>query len=275
MLPICCPAEAYSALEKAMPAMESDDGLVLALSAVENLYSQKAEADSVDGLIQKIVDTVRSRCRSGHLPALLAHLDQLLFDDMLLKPCADRYTQGITYVQLRLSSLLSDHAPILTTKTQPKPRTISSRLLSVVYLIVLHRLGIKARAVIPVDHTDTTFITCDDAGGAFVLDPSTGTRVDLENEAMFVENWRLVITILQQALRAAGNAGAYELCAAALEMEMIICPKHIQLQRDLGLCLARVGMSKPAHRFLESYLADAGEDPQRQELEQLIQVLKA
>jgi regulator of sirC expression with transglutaminase-like and TPR domain len=62
--------------------------------------------------------------------------------------------------------------------------------------------------------------------------------------------------------------------AAILELEMIRWPQEEQLQRDLGLVLARRGLSGPACSWLETYLQNNPDDPQSGELKQLLQVLK-
>ena len=47
-----------------------------------------------------------------------------------------------------------------------------------------------------------------------------------------------------------------------------------QLQRDLALVLARCGLSQPASMWLDRYLKNNPDDPQRNELTQLLDVLK-
>jgi regulator of sirC expression with transglutaminase-like and TPR domain len=60
-----------------------------------------------------------------------------------------------------------------------------------------------------------------------------------------------------------------------LEMEMLLWPEQNQLQRDLGLVLARCGKTGPASQMLDSYLRSNPDDPQREDLEQLKNVLLA
>jgi regulator of sirC expression with transglutaminase-like and TPR domain len=56
-------------------------------------------------------------------------------------------------------------------------------------------------------------------------------------------------------------------------MEMLLWPEQNQLQRDLGLVLARCGMTEPASKWLDTYLRNNPDDPQRDDLEQLRNVL--
>jgi regulator of sirC expression with transglutaminase-like and TPR domain len=58
-----------------------------------------------------------------------------------------------------------------------------------------------------------------------------------------------------------------------LEMEMLLWPRQDHLQRDLALVLARLGMSKPAGKWLENYLRNNPDDPQKVDLEQLLMSL--
>jgi regulator of sirC expression with transglutaminase-like and TPR domain len=63
--------------------------------------------------------------------------------------------------------------------------------------------------------------------------------------------------------------------AAVLEMEMLLWPKQGHLQRDLALVLARIGMARPASMWLDSYLRNNPDDPQKTDLKQLLDVLSA
>jgi hypothetical protein len=74
-------------------------------------------------------------------------------------------------------------------------------------------------------------------------------------------------------LRTFGAAGHYADVAAVLEMEMILWPAQDHLQRDLALVLARIGLSKPASVWLDNYLKNNPDDPQKPDLQQLLEVL--
>ena len=58
--------------------------------------------------------------------------------------------------------------------------------------------------------------------------------------------------------------------AALLELQMQLWPKQTQLQRDLALVLARIDMAKPASMWLDSYLRSNPNDPEREELTDLL-----
>src|SRR5205823_11717951 len=60
--------------------------------------------------------------------------------------------------------------------------------------------------------------------------------------------------MLQNLLNIFGSSGAYADVAAMLEMEILLWPDQLRLQRDLALVLARLGMTEPASKWLDSYL---------------------
>jgi regulator of sirC expression with transglutaminase-like and TPR domain len=79
--------------------------------------------------------------------------------------------------------------------------------------------------------------------------------------------------VLQNLLNVFGSAGHYADVAAVLEMEMLLWPEQSHLQRDLGLVLARCGMSRSASIWLDRYLQTNPDDPQKSQIEELLQVL--
>jgi regulator of sirC expression with transglutaminase-like and TPR domain len=79
--------------------------------------------------------------------------------------------------------------------------------------------------------------------------------------------------MLQNLLHIFGGNGHYSDVAAMLEMEMLLWPQQAHLQRDLALVLARIGLSQPASMWLDKYLKDNPDDPQKSDLIQLLEVL--
>jgi regulator of sirC expression with transglutaminase-like and TPR domain len=129
-------------------------------------------------------------------------------------------------------------------------------------------------------------------GTLMLIDPFAGGRVVTQEEAhtklqeMFgpdvewtgellqpVTNRQWLTRMLQNLLRTFGAAGHYADVAAVLEMEMILWPAQDHLQRDLALVLARIGLSKPASVWLDNYLKNNPDDPQKPDLQQLLEVL--
>ncbi len=81
--------------------------------------------------------------------------------------------------------------------------------------------------------------------------------------------------MLQNLLNVFGEASRYADVAAILEMEMILWPEQSHLQRDLGLVLARCGLSVPATMWLDRYLQTNPDDPQTTQIRELMEVLGA
>ena len=81
--------------------------------------------------------------------------------------------------------------------------------------------------------------------------------------------------MLQNLLNIFGSNGQYRDVAAMLEMEILLWPDQTRLQRDLALVLARIGMSQPASAWLGMYLDSNPDDPQCDDLKQLLEVLTA
>ena len=69
--------------------------------------------------------------------------------------------------------------------------------------------------------------------------------------------------------------GRYGDVAAMLELEMLLWPEEVHLQRDLALVLARLDRPEPAAAWLDHYLKANPDDPQREDLEKLLSVMSA
>jgi len=79
--------------------------------------------------------------------------------------------------------------------------------------------------------------------------------------------------MLQNLLNVFGSTSHFADVAAVLEMEMLLWPEQNHLQRDLGLVLARCGLSRPASIWLDRYLQTNPDDPQKSQIKELLQVL--
>jgi regulator of sirC expression with transglutaminase-like and TPR domain len=161
--------------------------------------------------------------------------------------------------------------------------------LSLLYKVVAERLGLRAWGVGLPGH----FLIGMEIDGATVLvDPfSQGRLVTAEEaqarlEEMFgpevewsdellrpASNRHWLTRILQNLLNVFGSKNHFADVAAVLEMEMALWPDQQHLQRDLGLVLARCGLTQPASVWLDRYLQTNPDDPQKGQLEELLQVL--
>jgi len=131
-------------------------------------------------------------------------------------------------------------------------------------------------------------------GNRMLVDPFAGGRILTADEAQArmreifgdevewsedllrpASNRHWLTRMLQNLLNIFGSSGAYGDVAAMLEMEIVLWPEQLRLQRDLALVLARLGMAEPASKWLDNYLKHNPDDPQCGDLKQLLEVLSA
>jgi regulator of sirC expression with transglutaminase-like and TPR domain len=151
----------------------------------------------------------------------------------------------------------------------------------------VHGIGLPGHFVVAVESGDST-------GNAMLIDPfragqtvspeeaherlrdNFGPEVEWSDELLTpVSNLHWLTRMLQNLLHVFGAAGQYQNVAAMLEMEMLLWPDQTHLQRDLALVLARLDQAEAATVWLEHYLKSNPDDPQRQDLARLLDVLSA
>ncbi|HEX8914694.1 MAG TPA: transglutaminase-like domain-containing protein [Humisphaera sp.] len=274
--PICCSPDSFEQLARQLSSLNSPDALLLGAVAIARHQIRDADPAQVDEAIQQHANKVRSRVRStAQKQALLAHLHDYLFDELGFAGNRDDYYNPI-----------NSYLPAVLETKRGLPIT-----LSLVYKLVAERLGLRVWGVGLPGH----FVVGVQAEGEPVLvDAFNGGRLLSTEEAHekvkeihgpetpWTEEWLRPVSnrhwltrMLQNLLNVFGARSQYCDVAAVLEMEMLLWPDQSQLQRDLGLVLARCGMSGPASRWLETYLRNNPDDPQREDLEQLRNVLLA
>lgn len=274
-LPLCCAPEAFNLLARQVQAIESPDALVHGAVAISMHQMEGVQVAAVDALLQGYVDTIRSRVRGSQPQALMAHLHEVLFEDEKLTGNQDDYY-----------NTSNSYLPEVLRSKRGLPIT-----LSMIYKVVAERLGLRAWGVGLPGH-----FLCGveaDGGKIMLVDAFAGGRIITVDEAhqrmqemlgpdvewsdellQPVSNRHWLTRMLQNLLHTFGNAGHFADVAAVLEMEMLLWPKREQLQRDLALVLARCGLSQPASIWLDKYLKNNPDDPQKNELAQLLDVLK-
>jgi regulator of sirC expression with transglutaminase-like and TPR domain len=273
-LPLCCSPEAFKLFAQQVNAIESPDALIQGAIALSMHQLENVDPAKVDAQLQHYADTVRSRVRGPQPQALLAHLHEFLFEEEgLLGDTDDYYSTANSYLPA-----------VLQTK-RGMPIT-----LSLIYKVVAERLGLRAWGVglpghfmVGLEVEDTTMLidpftggrvlTVDEAHGR--MQEMLGPDVEWSDELLApVSNRHWLTRILQNLLHTFGNSGHFADVAAVLELEMLLWPDREQLQRDLALVLARCGLSQPASIWLDRYLRNNPDDPQKSELAQLLDVLK-
>ena len=273
-LPLCCSPESFNLLSRQVAGIEGPDALVHGAAAIAMHQMEGVELAAVDATLQGYVDTVRSRVRGSQPQAILAHLHDVLFDE-------EQFTGNQEDYYNTSNSYLPE---VLRTK---RGLPIS---LSLIYKVVAERLGLRAWGVgLPghflcgVDVEGKIMLVDSFSGGRIVtvdeaharMQEMLGPDVEWSDELLQpVSNKHWLTRVLQNLLHTFGNSGHFADVAAVLEMEMLLWPKREQLQRDLALVLARCGLSQPASIWLDKYLKNNPDDPQKNELSQLLDVLK-
>jgi len=274
-LPICCSPEAFRLLADQLPSINSPDALLQGSVAVSMHQLKSADTATVDQTIQSYADSIRNRVRGSQAQALLAHMHEYLFEELKFAGnTLDYYNTSNSYLPAVLETKLG--LPIT---------------LSLIYKGVAERLGFRTWGVGLPGH----FLCGLEVDGARMLvDPFAAGRILTPDEArdrmreIFgdeaewsedllkpASNRHWLTRMLQNLLNIFGSSGAYQDVAAMLEMEILLWPEQLRLQRDLALVLARLGMTEPASKWLDNYLKHNPDDPQCGDLKQLLEVLSA
>lgn len=280
-LPVCCTPGAFGLLSKTAGIVDSPAALLQGAVAIAMHEMDDVNPAAVEAQLKGYADTVRSRVRGRQPQALLAHLHYLLFEE-----------EGFTGNTQDYYASANSYVPAVLETKRGLPIT-----LSLIYRIVAEQLGFKAWGVglpghflVGIEARDG--VNSDEAPRTMLVDPFNGGRILTPDEAhdriqeMFgpeaewseemlrpASNRHWLTRILQNLLNVFGSANQFADVAAVLEMEMLLWPNHHHLQRDLGLVLARCGMSRPASMWLDRYLRSNPDDPQKSQLKELLQVL--
>ena len=272
-LPMCCAPRSFNLLSRLVESINSPDALLHGAVAIAMHQMEDVDVATVDATIQGYADTVRSRVRGRQQQAILAHLHEFLFEEQGFGGNTDNYY-----------SPENSYLPAVLETRQGLPIT-----LSLLYKVVSDRLGLRCWGVGLPGHF---LIGTEIDGAPILIDPFAKGRLVTNAEAhvrlqeMFgsevewssellrpASNRHWLTRILQNLLNVFGSTNHFADVAAILEMEMLLWPRQNHLQRDLGLVLARCGLSQPASIWLDRYLQTNPDDPQTSQLKELLQVL--
>lgn len=274
-LPLCCAPQAFQLFARQLPTINSPDAMLQCACAVAMHQNPKLKPSAVDNVIQQHTDTIRSRVRGDQPQALLAHLHDYLFEEQCFSGnTLDYHNPANSYLPSVLHTKLG--LPIT---------------LSMVYRMIAERLGFRSWGVGLPGHfmagieLDGKPLLVDTFAGGRILTPSEahdrmkqifGAEIEWSDTLLRPASNRHWLTrMLQNLLNLFGAAGQYENVAAMLEMEILLWPEQSRLQRDLALVLARIGLSRPASVWLEHYLDGNPDDPQTEDLRQLLEGMGA
>jgi regulator of sirC expression with transglutaminase-like and TPR domain len=273
-LPQCCSPEAFALLSRQAQCLDSPDALLGGAVAIALHQMEDVDLAAQDALIQKYADEVRRRVRGHQIQAILAHLHDVLFEEEgFAGNTEDYYNPSNSYL------------PAVLAGKRGLPIT-----LSLVYKMVAERLGLQAWGVglpghflVAVEDQPERILLMDAFAKGRILTIGEahqriqelfGPEMEWSDDMLRPATNRHWLTrILQNLLHIFGTNNRYADVAAVLEMEMLLWPNQDHLQRDLALVLARIGLSRPASHWLDSYLRKNPDDPQKTDLKQLLDVL--
>lgn len=271
--PLCASPRAYNLLARQIPTLNSPDALIQGAVAIAMHHMEDVDPAAVDATLQSYADTIRARVRGSQPQALMAHLHEFLFDEMGFQGNADDYYNPA-----------NSYLPAVLETRRGLPIT-----LSLLYKIVAERLGLRVWGIglpghflVGVEMDDSPMLIDPFAQGRELstdeahekLQEMFGAEVEWTPELLHPASNRHWLTrILQNLLNVYGSSNQFADVAAVLEMEMLLWPEQSHLQRDLGLVLARCGLSQPASIWLDRYLKTNPDDPQTSQIKELLGVL--
>lgn len=278
--PTCCCVDALRLMAQQVSIdpgasskpLDTDDGLIIATTAVAMHALPHTDVHDTIDQIARLAEAVETRLTTDNPQARLAHLHEVLFEEYgFCGNNGDYYNPRNSYLPSVLQSRRG--LPIA---------------MAMVYKLVAGKLGLRSWGVGLPGH----FLAGVDCHGPMLIDCFNGGRIiDRDDavklvrdtagpEAEFddtmlrpVTHRHWVTRLIQNLLQIHSSAGNYTDVAAMLEFELVLWPDQLHLQRDLGLVLARIGQPRPAAKWLGGYLAAKPEDPQRGDLEELLNVL--
>lgn len=273
--PILCTPRNYREFAGYLPRIGAPSSLLGMAVAISNeFHGLRREADVIDQWFQLHADAVRSTFRSRNAEVVMAHLHQFLFEE-----------QGYG------GSIGGDSNPLhhLLTNVMDSKRG-SPTLLCLVYRELAIRLGLCCHGVnlpgqfmvsVQVDGETPMLVDPHDRGRVLTKEEARhrdralcGDEIEWSDDYLKPATHRLWITrVCQNLIHCYGSRQEYDKVGALLELEMVLWPEEVRLKRDLALVLARAGLFSRAHRMLSQYLKAAPDDPQHDDLQQLLSAI--
>lgn len=262
-------------MRRARERLETPVGLIEGALAIARNSESAIDVEAQKHTLYEMGREVRARVRGPQPQALLAHLHDYLFVEL-----------GF------IGNTLNYHDPANSfLNTVLEARRGLPITLSLVYKIVgeraglkIHGLGLPGHFCIGVELDDGLMIVDPFYGGRVLncqeaherIRDTYGSHVEWTEELLSPVTHRHWLTrIMQNLLHTFNERDRVRDVAAMLELELLLWPEQMHLQRDLALVLARLGEVGSASNWLTKYLTANPEDPQRQDLEQLLEVLSA
>jgi len=273
--PLCCTSAAYAAFARYVTRIETPLGLLRAASALAGHHDEALVNNDVERVLNGFAKMVRGRVRGAQPQARIAHLHAYLFEELGFAGNSDDYYNPS-------NGYLSE---VIDTR---RGLPIS---LSLIYKFVAHKLdltvngvGLPGHFVVAVQTYETEasqkpiIVDCYDSGRVLSVEDCKdrvesifGDTVDWNEKMLEPVSHRMWLSrMIQNLLHIFTTNQQWNDVAAMLELQMVLWPKQSQLKRDLGLVLARIDMPKPASMWLGEYLKANPDDPEHDELSDLL-----
>lgn len=271
--PVCCNPKAYRLMKRVASRCESDTALVEGALAIAMHELPETDPAKITSGLQELGQQVVRRVKGRQIQARIAHLHELLFVEL-----------GFIGNSLNYHDPVNSYLPAILETRRGLPIT-----LSLLYRTVGSHAGLDIHGIGLPGHFCAGVVTPE---GLMLVDPFYSGRVLNRDEAMQrisdtygpeiewsedllnpVTHRHWLTRMMQNLIHTFTERDRMEDVAAMLELELLLWPDQAQLKRDLGLVLARAGHSAEAGRFLADYLHANPQDPQREELEHLLDVL--
>lgn len=272
-LPTCCSRPAFELFAKQVPVIETTDGLLRAAVAVSMHQLDGVKVADVERMLKGHAKTIAARVKGPQQQAILAHLHHYLFDELTYTGNSDDYYNPS-----------NSYLPEVLASRSGLPIT-----LTLIYKIVAEKLGQEVQGIGLPGHFIAALATeqgpmyVDCFSGGRTL---TGDECQMQVERIFadtvewtdsmldpVSNRMWVSRMIQNLLHVFTTHQQWNDVAAMIELQMMLWPSQTQLKRDLGLVLARIDLPKPASMWLHDYLRSNPNDPERDELVELVSKL--
>ena len=130
-IPQTCHHAAYELFADQIPVLETTDGLLRAAVAISKHAFEDVDPDNIDDRLSALAETVRLRLHGKSVPAALAHLHHVLFDEEGFSGNDDDYYHP-----------LNSHLPAVLESRRGIPVT-----LAIIYKVVAERVGLPVEGI--------------------------------------------------------------------------------------------------------------------------------
>lgn len=277
LAPHCVLPDAFALMRRAMTAPPFDHESLLDAAIAPSIHLEVGEPrGAVRDSLQDAAKTVRARCRSRSVVALMAYLHEHVFDELGWIGCDAKDHDAPR------QSLVA--CAVKTRESQPA-------VLAILYHYVARELGLSTRGIgmpgrffVGVDEGRELPTIVDVADKGRILGFVEATRLcrDVHGRPFDADlsllspatnrQWvsRIMHNLRPSVARLRGGGDT----AAMLELELLMWPDRIELHRDLGHHLARQARFGPAAHHLSYYLGRAEPSPETAKAGELVAAIR-